>query len=118
MQTPMNTDTDGDTPGGRIWQARGTLNLTIEDLARRIGVSEQAVSDWERDRSAPDGAMLDRLARHLHVTPDWLTGGTAPSAADGLEALRRDLAVAQALHAETGRALQALEITLRRVLQE
>jgi len=41
--------------------------LSQEDLAERIGVSRNAVQNWERDRRAPTFRNLRLLAEALHV---------------------------------------------------
>lgn len=125
---------DNDTPGGRLWHARSALNLSIEDVALCLGISCEAVSDWERDRSVPEGQPLAGLAEILCVSPAWLTAGlagpgqtplgTLTPTPTALEPLLADLARAKALQAETARllaetgaAIESLERSLRGVLQ-
>lgn len=122
MMAMLRQPRDTDTPGGRLFRARGALNLSLADLAERLTVSPDMLSDWERDRSEPEGDTLVRLAGLLGVTPKWLIAGIAepsgvilsPSAVQGL---LDELASAKALHAQTGKAIEALETSLRRVLK-
>jgi transcriptional regulator with XRE-family HTH domain len=117
---------DDDTLGGRLWRARGTLNLSIVDVAESLGVPSDTVSDWERDRSAPDDAQLSGLTDILRVPPRWLIAGiNEPEQAPGMEVVLAALAEAKARQAETlkslgetGRAIDALEMALHRVLQD
>lgn len=122
MMAMLRQPHDTDTPGGRLFRARGALNLSLGDLADRLDVSRDTVSDWERDRSEPEGEKLALLADLLGVSPRWLTAGIAepsgvmlsPSVA---QSLLDELAKAKALHEQTGRAIEAFEISLRRVLK-
>lgn len=114
---------DDDTLGGRIWRARTALNLSTADLARQLGVRPDTISAWERDRSEPRTSRLFVLAGLLKVTPAWLMEGRGEAPRDGLslgpaEALAGELSKIRALHAETGRAIAALELALSRVLQD
>lgn len=52
---------------------RKELGLTQEQLARRMNVSAQAVSKWEKN-SFPDAAILVRLADTLNISLDALFG--------------------------------------------
>lgn len=52
---------------------RKELGLTQEQLARRMNVSAQAVSKWEKN-SFPDAAVLPRLAEALNTSLDALFG--------------------------------------------
>lgn len=61
--------------GALIRLLRETQNLTQLRLAEQIGVSDKAVSKWERGRGAPDLSLLPRLAEALHVDTDALLRG-------------------------------------------
>ena len=58
----------------KILQRRKALDLTQEELAGRIGVSAQAISNWERGASLPDAALIPPLAEALGVSTDELFG--------------------------------------------
>jgi DNA-binding XRE family transcriptional regulator len=60
------------TMGGRIAALRKEKGMTQLELARRMNVTDKAVSKWERDKAAPDVYSLPRLAELLGVTPDTL----------------------------------------------
>jgi tellurite methyltransferase len=53
---------------------RKERGLTQEELARRLGLSFQAVSKWENAQSMPDVALLPELSRTLQVSIDKLLG--------------------------------------------
>jgi transcriptional regulator with XRE-family HTH domain len=50
--------------GGLIREARRLGGLTQADLARRLGTTQSAVSNWERGRDTP---RVDTLARILEA---------------------------------------------------
>ncbi len=58
--------------GKTIAALRREKNMTQAELAEQMGVTEKAVSKWERDLSYPDTATLPRLAEILGVTIDEL----------------------------------------------
>ena len=63
--------------GERLKQLRKAKNLTQQELADRLGVSNKSVSRWESG-SYPDIAMLGKLAKELGVTVDDLLGEAPP----------------------------------------
>ena len=65
------------TIGKRIALLRKEKGLTQEELATHMGVSPQAVSNWENDQTCPDISALPRLARRLGVSVDELLEGKA-----------------------------------------
>lgn len=58
--------------GNNIHIKRKETGITQEDLANRLGVSRQAVSDWERDVKKPETQNLINLAKLLDASLDWL----------------------------------------------
>lgn len=60
--------------GKAIRQARMAKNMTQTALADELGVSYQAVSNWERGSSMPDIAKLPDLCRILNVSFEELMG--------------------------------------------
>lgn len=77
------------TLGNRIKAARERLRpkLTQLDVGAHFGVTNQAVSGWERDDTVPDVDKIADLAELLKVPCVWLLKGTGePPAPDGLEA--------------------------------
>lgn len=57
-----------------IREARITQNMTQMNLADVMGVSYQAVSNWERGNSMPDIGKLEELCRILNISLDRLLG--------------------------------------------
>lgn len=60
--------------GERISQQRTTRNWSQVDLAKRLGVAKQTISNWENDNIQPSIEMLVRLSRIFGVTTDYLLG--------------------------------------------
>ena len=111
---------DGDTLGGRIWRARDAVDLSLEDLASRLGLPEHMVSGWERDHAEPDTRALFVLAGVLSVSPAWLIAGIgeAPETPCGdarLQPLLHQLRDIRHLHDETRRAIATLEAEIARL---
>ena len=62
------------TLGEKIKQLRKRDGRKQEDLAGALGVSNQAVSRWERDGSYPDMEMIPAIANYFNVSIDELFG--------------------------------------------
>ena len=63
------------TLGARIRDLRKQNQMTQAQLADRVGVTDKAVSKWERDVSYPDVALFPKLADLFGVTVDDLLAG-------------------------------------------
>ena len=60
--------------GERICILRANLGWTQVELANRLGVAKQTVSNWENGNIQPSIEMLIRLANLFNVTTDYLLG--------------------------------------------
>ena len=60
------------TMGAMIAALRKEHNMTQLDLAQKMGVTDKAVSKWERDLAFPDVSTLPKLAEVLGVSVDEL----------------------------------------------
>lgn len=60
------------TFGQYITEMRKAKNWTQLELAEKMGVTDKAISKWERDLSFPDVASLPRLAEIFGVSVDEL----------------------------------------------
>lgn len=56
----------------RIRRRRWVLGLTQAELARRVGVTVDAISKWEHARRAPRATKLARLADALELPAEEL----------------------------------------------
>ena len=64
--------------GSYIMQKRRALNLTQEQLAEELGVSNKTVSKWENGKCMPDYSIIQKLCEALHVTlPELMDGEDA-----------------------------------------
>lgn len=61
--------------GKRIKNARQKLHFTRSDVAKKLGVTPQAVGNWERSRNSPEIGCLIRLSEVLNVSLDFLFTG-------------------------------------------
>ncbi len=60
--------------GQRISQLRIAMGWSQVDMAKRLGVAKQTVSNWENDNIQPSIEMLVRVAKILNVSTDYLLG--------------------------------------------
>ena len=54
--------------GEFIAEKRKKKNLTQAELAKKLGVTDKAVSKWERGLGCPDISILEILAKELDVS--------------------------------------------------
>lgn len=69
-----NTMFDITKIGKKIKAARTEKNLTQMDLADAMGISYQAVSNWERGNSMPDISKIPELCQILEISMEDLIG--------------------------------------------
>ena len=71
--------------GKAIADAREAKELSVQDTAKKLGVSDASVYAWENGRWAPAGKVADKLAKLLAVPLDQLQlpkpNGHAPTSA-------------------------------------
>ena len=60
--------------GQRICELRTSLGWSQVELAKRLGVAKQTVSNWENENIQPSIEMLIRLAKLFNVTTDYMLG--------------------------------------------
>lgn len=60
--------------GEKIRELRKRDGRKQEDLALALGVTNQAVSRWEKDLGYPDMELLPAIANYFHITIDELFG--------------------------------------------
>lgn len=64
--------------GERIRSLRKKSALTLEALAKEIGVRYQSIGEWERGRTSPSVDNIGRLAMKFNVQPTWIWTGEGP----------------------------------------
>ncbi|MBO5994331.1 MAG: helix-turn-helix transcriptional regulator, partial [Firmicutes bacterium] len=62
--------------GAMIKRLREEKNITQQQLARAIGVSDKAISKWETGRGYPDITLVETLANALGVSVIELFAGS------------------------------------------
>ena len=60
--------------GQRIFEMRTAFGWSQVDLAKRLKVTKQTVSNWENENIQPSIEMLVRIAKLFGVTTDYLLG--------------------------------------------
>ena len=63
---------DNNTMGQTISALRKERGMTQKDLAEKLGITDKAVSKWERDVACPDISLLPKLAQILGISVDEL----------------------------------------------
>ncbi len=58
----------------RIKQLRTDRGLSQVELAQKLGVSKQSVSNWENDNIQPSIEMLLKISHVFSVSTDFLLG--------------------------------------------
>lgn len=73
----------------RIKELRKSKGLTQAELAKKVGISEQAVSFYENDRRKPKIETWNRLADFFNVSVPYLQGLPEPVGKNRLKELRQ-----------------------------
>lgn len=74
--------------GQFIARLRRERNMTQKDLAAQLGVTDKAVSKWERCLSCPDVTLLLPLADVLGISVSELLSGERQSTSEGEQAVQ------------------------------
>lgn len=61
--------------GSYISKKRREKNLTQEQLAEKLGVSNKTISKWENGKCMPDHSIIEQVCRELSVTFSELMDG-------------------------------------------
>lgn len=60
--------------GKRISELRASFGWNKVQLAEKLNISKQTVSNWENENIQPSIEMLVRLAKLFHTSTDYLLG--------------------------------------------
>ena len=60
----------------RIYELRVSFGWTQVQLAQKLGVTKQTVSNWENDNIQPSIDMLIKLSKIFNTSTDYLLGLT------------------------------------------
>lgn len=58
----------------RIRELRNSRGISQIQLANKLGVTKQSVSNWENDNILPSIEMLVKIANFFEVSTDYLLG--------------------------------------------
>lgn len=58
----------------RFRMLRSRSQLTQDEVAERVGVSQNAIGSWERREASPPAAHLPTICRLFDVSADYLVG--------------------------------------------
>jgi transcriptional regulator with XRE-family HTH domain len=114
---------DTDTFGGRLSRTRDSLGLSTGQLARRVGVKQKTIEQWESDRSEPGVERLSLLAGVLNVNMIWLLHGVGDAPEDDIgpdpyAAITAQLERLKRMHEDTGRIIERVQRELGRLEDE
>lgn len=85
----------------RIREARNGIGMSVNELARRVGVSSTAAWNWDHANTHPRPEQLAKIATTLGVSTEWLlTGGGEPAHPQSVSKILEDakIKVATLLH--------------------
>ncbi|MBI1619270.1 helix-turn-helix transcriptional regulator [Aquamicrobium sp. cd-1] len=93
--------------------------MSAPQLARRIGVQENTLEAWERDRDQPRGNRLSMVAGVLNVSLPWLLHGIGKGPAtekrtEFVPQLSQQLDQLKRLHRQTADLIGRLERDITR----
>ena len=82
--------------GENLKRARTSIGMTQAELARRTGITERSIYNYEKNSRAPTIDVVERFAQALGVQPESLMEGMGALAASSPQAkLERALRQAQ-----------------------
>ena len=87
------------TIGERIKELRKSLNLTLEEFGKKLGVGKTAISKLEKSERNLTDQMALSICREFNVREEWLRDGTGdmfePAALDELDALAKEYGLSE-----------------------
>ncbi|MDO4324300.1 MAG: helix-turn-helix transcriptional regulator [Lachnospiraceae bacterium] len=60
--------------GGNLRNLRKIHGMSQPELARKLGITKQAISNWENNNIMPSSAMLKKLSQVLAVSIETILG--------------------------------------------
>ena len=77
--------------GKFICKCRKNKNMTQQDLAEKLGVSDRTIGNWENGRNMPDLALFKPLCDELDITLNDLMSGEVVSKKEYQEKLEENI---------------------------
>lgn len=76
MRKGKRSKNEQNSLGRRIESLRLELGLSMNELAKRVGISHVQISNYESDTQSPTSTILLKIAEHLGTTTDFLLNGS------------------------------------------
>lgn len=95
--------------GARIRIARKSARLSMDDLAKRLGVTAKTVRGWEKTKRVPRANQIIMMAGVLNVSASWLLEGRV---GEPLEDMSEDAVLRGKLSAARLKLSEATELIL------
>ena len=96
--------------GELISRRRKELGMTQRDLAEIMGVTDKAVSKWERNLSCPDIASIPLLSNTLELSADELLDTVKKEPAEGSDIRKTLELILKVLPVAMGTAVTVLSV--------
>ena len=98
--------------GKFIAQCRKNKKLTQEQIAIRLGVSDRAVSKWERGLNLPDASLMLELAKILDISVNELLTGEIIKEKEYMNKAEENLVELEQIIENNNKRLLDLEVVL------
>lgn len=96
--------------GELISRRRKELGMTQRELAEIMGVTDKAVSKWERNLSCPDIASIPLLSKTLELSADELLDTVKKAPAEGSDIRKTLELILKVLPVAMGTAVTVLSV--------
>ena len=98
--------------GNFIKERRKEKNITQEDLAEKLYITDRAISKWERGLCLPDAATMPLLCKILDITINDLFSGEKVDMKNNEKILEENLLTMTKLKEQKDKELLLLEIVI------
>lgn len=98
--------------GKFIAECRKEKKLTQEQLAERLGISDRAVSKWERGLNLPDASLMLSLAKILDISVNELLSGEIIKEREYMNKAEKNLIELKEVIERSNKRFLVLEIVL------
>ena len=96
--------------GKFIQEKRKEKNITQQELAEKLNITDRAISKWENGKCMPDVGIMQELCEILNITINDLFSGEVVNMKDTEKKLEENLLEMTRLKEEKDRQLLSLEI--------
>lgn len=101
-----------DKIGKFISRRRKKCNLTQEQLAEKLGISDRAISKWERGINLPDASIMIKLCEILDITVNELLSGEIIERCDYMKKAEDNLIKLNELEEKNNKLLLTMEYVI------